>query len=100
MVRELYVHEINVPESSAIVEVDANGPVFLVTFAACAGYIFGGPLNAIRGPFEKHHVELQPTQPGSWYLAASSPWNGRYRFVLTDGAGDWVDFYLKVAGFG
>jgi len=100
MVRELYVHEINVPQPSALVEIDADGPIFLVTFTACANYLFGAPLDAIRGPHDEHHVVLRPKGAGSWYLAASGPWSGRYRFVLADGTTDWIDFYLKVSGFG
>ncbi len=100
MVRELYVHEINVPDPSALVEIDADVPVFLLTFTACATYLFGGPLDAIRGPYEQHHIVLRPNGSGSWYLAGSSPGSGKYRFVLTGATTDWNDFYLKVSGFG
>ncbi len=100
MVRELYIHEINVPDASARVEIDANVPVFLLTFTACATYLFGGPLVAIRGPYEQRHIVLEPKQSGSWYLAGSSPGNGKYRLVLSERTTDWDEFYLKVCGFG
>jgi hypothetical protein len=100
MVRALYVHEINVPDPYALVEIDADGPVFLLTFKACATYLFGGPIDAIVGRSDEHHVVLRPTEAGSWYLASRSPSSGRYRFLLTDSSTEWVDFYLKVSGFG
>lgn len=100
MNRDFYVHEINVPQSSALVEIEADGPVFLVTFAAYANYLHGEPLDAIMGRYGERHVVLRPTKTGSWYLAAYSPCTGRYRLLFPDNPSDWVDFHLKATGFG
>jgi hypothetical protein len=100
VLRHFYVHEITVSDPATLVEVDADGPVFLITFAAYAKYCFGGPLEAIRGPYGENHVLLHPKNTGSYYLAALEPQSGRYRFVLADTATEWVDFFLKAAGFG
>jgi hypothetical protein len=100
MYKHFYVHEITVLDPSALVEVEADGPVFLVTFAAYAKYCFGGPLEAVRGQGGENHVTLRPTGTGSWYLAALEPQFGRYRFILANGSTDWVDFFLKAGGFG